>query len=58
MNKTLLQLMEIQGEIKIRLMKAGLSQEKSHELAGELLDYIARSPITTDEHRQAYTALG
>lgn len=57
MNPLLLQLMEAQGEIKIRLLNAGLSPEHSHVLAADLLDYIVRSPIVTKDHLAAYTAL-
>jgi hypothetical protein len=56
MNPALLQLLSVQGEIKIRLMGA-LPQEAAHEIAADLLDYIARSPIVTPEHRAAYKAL-
>lgn len=57
MNQTLLDLLSLQGEIKVRLMRAGLSQDISHETAADLLDYIARSPVVTEDHRKDYLEL-
>lgn len=56
MNEKLLELMEVQGEIKVSLVKAGLSQAMAHSTAAGILDYVARSSIVTEEHRKAYTA--
>lgn len=58
MNQTLLDLLSLQGEIKVRLMRAGLSQDVAHETAADLLDYIARSPVVTEDHRKDYLQLG
>lgn len=53
----LAQIMELQGEIKVRLiMKLGLLSE-AQDIAAELLDCIMRSPITKLEYQVAYAAL-
>lgn len=57
MNELLLaQLMEVQGEIKVRLMKAGLMSE-AHDLAADILDYIVQAPITKNEYQKLYAEL-
>jgi hypothetical protein len=57
MSEELMQMMQVQGEIKIRLIKAGLTQTTAHELAGELMDFVLKSPITNEEHRKVYESL-
>lgn len=58
MSKELLQLIDLQGEIKIRLIKSGITQDKAHEIAADLLNFIARCPVATEDHRKTYISLG
>lgn len=57
MSKELLEMLALQGEIKVALMKAGIQQGVAHELAAELFDIIASSPVISEAHRAAYKAL-
>ncbi len=57
MNPKILQMLALQGDIKIRLIKAGLSQSAAHALAGEFIDAVLRSPVATEEYRKAYFEL-
>jgi hypothetical protein len=49
--------MHVQGEIRVRLMKAGLSESTSLDVACDLADYIAKSSLCKDEVREAYLGL-
>jgi hypothetical protein len=57
MPKEILQLMQVQAEMKIGMIKAGISEHLAHILAAEFLHYIALSPVVTKEHKEAYLAL-
>jgi hypothetical protein len=54
----LVDLMRLQGDIKVRFMQLGQAQETAHILASEALHIVATSDAVTQEHRDAYRGLG
>lgn len=57
MNPDLLPLLHLQGDLKVALLQYGLSQERAHDLAGKLLDLIAKSLAIKPNVAAAYEAL-
>jgi hypothetical protein len=53
----LVDLMRLQGDIKLRFMELGQAQESAHALASEALHIVASSTAVTEQHRAAYLAL-
>ena len=57
MDEKLLQMLEVQGEMKVRLMGMGFSQDVASKISCDLFNDLMTSPIVTDEHRQRYKNL-
>jgi hypothetical protein len=57
MPEELMKLMELQGNIRVLLMEAGLDQERSLAVSGEVLHQVASSPLVTEATRAAYASL-
>lgn len=53
-NQHILQLIQLQGEFKVLLLQRGFPQWVAHDIAGELLDVVARSPVASADHQEAY----
>lgn len=54
MNTETMQLIELQGEIKVALIKAGVPEAAAHEAAAEALHLVAISPVAGEAYRSAY----
>lgn len=50
------QLLALQGEIRIALMRIGLPMDVAGDAAAEAVDVLCRSPVATEAHRNAYAA--
>lgn len=56
-SKALFEVMDVQGEIKIHIMRQGMSQKFAHELAGEIMHKVLTSPLVKDEYKELYSLM-
>lgn len=54
MKQQIIEIVQTQAEVKIHLLRAGLSMGHAHHLAGTIIDILLRSPVSAKEHAQAY----
>ena len=52
----LIPILDLQGEIGTRLMRAGLSQADAREISADILDLVVGSPLVEPSIRLLYTA--
>ncbi len=57
MNENVMKLMQLQGDIRIMLMEAGIDQMRSLAVSGEVLHLLATSPLVTESVRAAYASI-
>ncbi len=57
MNKELLDLMKLQGEMRVALLKSGVPEKQSEDVACAMLDIVANSDCITPEVKSAYAQL-
>jgi hypothetical protein len=51
-------LMDLQGEIRMSLMKNGLTDEKSIEASRDILRLVINSKVVNEDHKKNYCLLG
>ena len=57
MNKWLLEIMKLQGEIRMLLLRYGMSDVISGDAAGEIMHTTMQSVVVNSEHREQYEML-
>ncbi len=48
------EMLALQGEIKVELLKRGVSQSIAHDAAGEIMHLFLSSPVARLEHKSLY----
>ena len=57
MSNLMLDLMNLQGRLRIKFMSMGIDEMKAHDLSAEALHIVATSKVASPEHTEAYTEL-
>ena len=57
MAEPVLEMMALQGELRVYLMQQGIDQSKALDISGEILDKVLNSDVAKDEYKQAYAQL-
>lgn len=57
MDKKLLELMKLQGQLRVAFVKLGIDEVKSLELSSEALHLFLTSPIAKEEYAERYRQL-
>lgn len=56
MSEIPLELMKLQGKIRLYLIQCGIDEEAALTVSGKVLDRVMGSPMVKDEYKQAYQA--
>lgn len=57
MNPELADMINLQGDIRVKLMGFGIDPSKALDIACEMTDLIIESPITKESYKEAYRNL-
>jgi hypothetical protein len=49
-------LMALQGEVKVYLMRVGIQSNLADDIAAEVLHMVAICPVASEAHRKAYAS--
>jgi hypothetical protein len=56
--KAIRELMDLQGELRVRMLALGVTDAIAGDAAAEALDLFVTSPVASETHRNAYRILG
>lgn len=57
MDKEIMEMLEVQGEVRLKLMRRGLNAPEALEAAASVFELLADSNIMKEEHKASYKRL-